>query len=458
MRRPPALQRFFRGGALEPGTSRAMPIADTDSLPSATDVVVIGGGFIGCFAALALAEQGLRVTLCEKGVVAGEASGRSIGWIDSQYLSPLKMELIDVSKRLWQQMEKRVDASVGYRRCGLISLFKSSADADAANDWLTSVHGMPGVDARLVDAVKAASLLPAGADTRYGGLYQPSDACAEPTIAAPAVALAARQRGAKVLQGCAVRGIELQAGRISTVHTEQGCISTQAVVIAGGAWSPLLAQSLGLSLPQLMAFGSAQRIRPANSGPDTSAWLPQGIYRANGDGSYTVGAVNGAAPLTPTTLRYLRQMLPAIRQMWSQVDPVFSLGTFLRELGHLRSWPMDRVSPFERCRILQPETRDGVLQEILSDLQASYPLFANAHVEETWAGALVSTPDNMPVISAVERVPGLFLGTGFYYGLTMGPAAGQALANLVTGCSTGFDIKPYRYERFIDGSPLKFQP
>lgn len=457
MSRLSTLQRFFRGGALVPGLSRAAPLADAGTLPGECDVLVIGGGFIGCFTALALAERGLRVTLCEKGVIAGEASGRSIGWIDSQYLSPRKMELIDHSKRLWERMDERLGASTGYRRCGLLSLFKSPEDAEAAQQWLASVQGLPGVDARLVGAREAAGLLPAGADTRHGGLYQPSDACAEPTRAAPAVALAAGRLGANVLQNCAVRGIECQAGRVSGVHTERGYVATQAVVLAGGAWSPLLARRLGLPLPQLMAFGSAQRIRPTAAGPDTSAWLAQGIYRANGDGSYTVGAVNGAAPLTPTTLRHLRQMLPAIRQMWSQVDPVFSLGTFLRELQHLRGWSLDGVSPFERCRILQPETRDGVLRGILGALHAHYPLFADARVEETWAGALVSTPDNMPVISGVERIPGLFLGTGFYYGLTMGPAAGQALADLVSGEAPVFDITPYRYERFIDGSQLQFQ-
>lgn len=63
----------------------------------------------------------------------------------------------------------------------------------------------------------------------------------------------------------------------------------------------------------------------------------------------------------------------------------------------------------------------------------------------------------MPVISGVEGIPGLFLGTGFYYGLTMGPAAGQALADLVSGQTPAFDVRPYRYERFIDGSMLQFQ-
>ena len=101
--------------------------------------------------------------------------------------------------------------------------------------------------------------------------------------------------------------------------------------------------------------------------------------------------------------------------------------------------------------------RHGVLRGILDELQAHYPLFANARVEETWAGALVSTPDNMPVISGVEGIPGLFLGTGFYYGLTMGPAAGQALADLVSGQTPAFDVRPSRYERFIDGSMLQFQ-
>ena len=64
-------------------------------------------------------------------------------------------------------------------------------------------------------------------------------------------------------------------------------------------------------------------------------------------------------------------------------------------------------------------------------------------------------PDNVPVIGPVASIPGLILGTGFSYGFTMGPAAGLLLSELAMGRKPTLDLRPYRYERFIDGSELE---
>lgn len=440
------------------GVSRANKLPQTDELPETCDVVVIGGGNVGAFTAYYLARRGLSVTLCEKGVVAGEASGRSLGWIDSLYLAPSKMELIAHSKRLWSEIEAEIQDDVGYRLNGLIGVFGCRKEHEKAEQWISTVRGLPAVDARILTTDEARGYLPNGRLPAFGGIHQSTDAAAEPTKAAPAVALAARRLGARIVQYCAVRGIERQGGAVSAVVTEKGSVRTSTVVLAGGIWSPLIARSLGLDLPQLQAFASELRVRPKEAGPLTSAWTPQGAYRVNDDGSYTVSSINGAAPLTPATFRHLRKFLPAVRKMWAEIDPVFSASTFFRELGYLRSWGMDEVSPFEKLRIYQPVIREELLANILSDIGKEYPMFVDCKIQEKWAGALTTTPDNMPVISSVNSVPGLYLGTGFYYGLTMGPAGGDALADLVMGNTPKFDLTRFRYSRFTDGRKLEFQP
>ena len=72
----------FSGGAYISGESRAKKVQGDSELPDSVDVVVIGGGFVGCCTALNLAERGVSVAICEKGVVAGEASGRAAGLIE----------------------------------------------------------------------------------------------------------------------------------------------------------------------------------------------------------------------------------------------------------------------------------------------------------------------------------------------------------------------------------------
>lgn len=446
------------GGKVVPGVSRARPVVGDIDLPSQVDVVVIGGGYVGVCAALSLVSRGVRVALCEKGVIAGEASGRSLGWIDSQFLDPAKMELIGRSKELWAGMNAAVDAETGYRRCGVVSLLPDDGARAFAEDWLDKVRGRRGVDARIVSAAEAAALTPGATASFVGGLYQPSDACAEPVLAAPAIAEGARRKGAAILQNCAVRGVETSGGAISGVVTERGRIGCQAVVLAGGYWSSLFARSLGIDLPQFQANASMMSIRPTGDDlPETSAWGNGYVWRRQLDGSYTIGAINGVSPVTPDSVRHLFRLLPAIRAMWNEVDPVFNLNTFWNDLMRPTRWRMDEVTPFERNRILMPETRQGYLDQARRRLENDFPGFSGAQALESWAGVLVTTLDNMPVLSAVPSLPGLFLGTGFYYGLTMGPAAGEALADLVMGQTPQFDLHDYRFQRFSDGSKLVFR-
>jgi glycine/D-amino acid oxidase-like deaminating enzyme len=444
------------GGAIVPGTSRAQPVLGDARPPSQADVVVIGGGFIGCSTALCLAERKISVVLCEKGVIAGEASGRSVGAVDGSYADPLKLPLIARSKELWAQMNARVGADSGFRPSGSLNLCTTPNELAASESWLASVRGRPEADGRMLSRSEIARLVPLSNIAWLGGLYEPSNASVEPQLAAPAIATAARRLGAQIVQQCAVRGIETKAGRVDAVVTEHGRIMTNAVVLAGGVWSPVFASSLGLPLPQFQAFSSMISVAPL-AGPDVITGGNGVMYRRQPDGGYYVCAINGAAPITPTTLRYGVQLIPTLRNLWEQLDPVFSPSTFLREWNTPRHWPLDQASPFESIRILQPEVRVAKLAEVFDTAKSTYPFLARAQIRERWAGALVNTLDNMPVLSAVVSHPGLYFGTGFYFGLTMGPAAGEALADLVTGAKPKIDLYPYRYARFIDGTKLEFR-
>jgi len=445
------------GGAVDrPGRSRAAPVRVNDPLPRQVDAVVIGGGYVGCAAALELAERGLSVALCEKGVIAGEASGRSVGWVDSQFLDPVKMELIARSKHLWSRMNRRTGQETGWRERGLTSLLADEEAVEGARQWLDGVRGAPGVTARIVDGGEAARLQPGASRSWAGAMYQPNDASVEPTLAAPAMARAAHARGATLHQMCAVRGIERSGGAISGVVTERGAIRCRIVVLAGGLWSPVFARSIGLDLPQFQANASMARVAGIE-GPDISSWGPGFCWRRQIDGSYTIGDVNGVTPITAGLAAMGLKLLPALRNMWGEVDPVFDWGAFADDWRRPRTWALDGPSPFEANRIYTPEVRSGLLDTARDTIAATFPVFRGAHMVERWAGTLVTTPDNMPVISAVDGVPGLILGTGFYYGLTMGPAGGEALADIATGRTPRIDLSRYRYSRFSDGSAITFR-
>lgn len=445
-------------GVIQPGVARARGIKSDTVQPTQADVVVVGGGIVGTMTALCLAERGLKVVLCEKGVIAGEASGRSLGYVDSLLLDPVKMPLIARTKQLWAGLNERVGQETGYRRTGLITLFSGEEGVEGARGWVESVAGAPGVDARVLSAQEARAFTTGSRENIVGALYQPSDGIAEPQLAAPAIAEQIRRLGGVVLQNCAVRGFEMTGGRISGVVTEKGAIACSVAVLAGGVWSPVMAKSLGIDLPQFMAFGNVIRLSPT-AGPAMAVIAAEQniVMRRNIHGGYDLCMGKGTAPITWDAIRNINRLRPALSNMWDQVDPALNVSTFLSQARIPNHWALDAPSPFEQNRVFMPETRDEELDRLMQQALRTFPFVASAKPVERWAGSLMSTPDNMPVISAVGRHPGLFVGTGFYYGLTMGPAAGEALADLVTGRKPQFDLSLYRLDRFSDGSPIRFR-
>lgn len=96
-----------------------MPISvdpvTSDSLPDAADVVIIGGGIIGVSTALFLAERGVRTVLCEKGVIAGEQSGRNWGWCRTMGRDPRELPLAMKSLELWRGIDRLIGRCDGFQ-------------------------------------------------------------------------------------------------------------------------------------------------------------------------------------------------------------------------------------------------------------------------------------------------------------------------------------------------------
>src|SRR5437764_888503 len=331
---------------------RVDPVQSDESLPARADVVVIGGGIIGTTTALFLAQRGVSVALCEKGHIAGEQSSRNWGWCRKMARDPREIPLIIESLRLWERMNETVEAETGFRTCGIMYLGETPEDLARMEAWLDHAREYQ-LDTRLIDGAEVARLLPGIAKPWAGGLYTASDGKAEPQMAAPAIAAAARRHGAAILTHCAVRGIETAAGRVSAVVTEKGRIACGSAVLAGGAWSRLFCGNLG--------------IEPA-------------------------------------------------------ADPY-------------------------------------VLERARASIGAAFPAFRSVAVAESWGGMIDVMPDAIPVISAVDSLPGFFIATGFSgHGFGIGPGAGRLIADMVTGAPAIVDPAPFRLARFTDGSNPRPHP
>jgi glycine/D-amino acid oxidase-like deaminating enzyme len=433
-------------------------VSPDEVLPTSTSVVIIGGGIIGVSAAFTLASRGLPVVLCEKGYIACEQSSRNWGWCRQAGRDEREMPLIVESLRLWRDMDRLTESDTGFRTCGVMYVGENEDDEQRYAAWLEM--SLPyEIGTRIVRGDELKALMPGASRAYRCGLYVPTDGCAEPQKAAPAIARAAQRKGAVILAHCAVRGIDRGAGRVSAVITERGRIACDTVILAGGAWTSLFCANLGIRLPQLKVLSSVMRTAPVSNGPDACTYMTDLGYRKRLDGGYTIARGSGyVVPLVPDSFRYFREFLPTIRKEAAALKPRVNSQSFF-EFRAPRRWSLDKPSPFEKTRVLDPAPNKTMNRVALDAMTRLYPQFRQVPIVQEWAGYIDVTPDVVPFISGVGDLPGLTVATGFSgHGFGIGPGAGQLAAELATDEKTAVAITPFRISRFSDGSPIIIGP
>mgnify|MGYP002622491001 FL=1 len=427
------------------------------SVPAQADVVIIGGGIVGVSTAWFLARKGVQVVLCEKGYIAGEQSGRNWGWVRQQGRDLREMPMMLEAMRIWRNLSYEIEADVGFTQGGCLFTAETDSQMEEYYAWVAAAKEF-GVDTRVIDGNEMKKIV-AGATVDWrGALYTPSDGRAEPHKAAPAIARAASRNGATILTSCAVRGVETEAGRIATVVTEHGRIRTSTVLCAAGAWTSMFCRALGISLPQLRVRGTVARTAPGPDVLDGNLFDDRIGIRKRQDGGYTVahGSVLDHG-LTPSTFRYAFKFLPALKKEIGVLRLRFGRD-FFDELRMPTRWPLDKPSPFETHRVLNPDPSPRILKQIRRNLDTVFPALADTPIVESWAGMVETTPDVVPVIGEVGDAGGFYVATGLSgHGFGIGPGAGKALAALLTGAHSDIDLEPFRLSRFYDGSPIELQ-
>lgn len=407
----------------------------------------------GISTALELVERGIDVTVLEKGEIAAEQSSRNWGWCRQMGRDPREIPLILVALDLWRRMNTRIEGETGFTECGILYLCETEAELAAKASWYESYGKPHQLDVRLISGAEAAERQPGSARPWKGALFSPTDGRAEPFQAVPAMARAARRKGAKILTSCAARGLETRAGRVSAVVTEKGTMACDTVVLAGGAWSRRFCHNLSIELPQLTVINSVMRTAPIDTGLKHSCSGGRFAFRKRADGGFTIAHRHlSVADIVPDSFRLFFRFLPALMTDFGGLR--LRIGRrFLDEARLPRRWGLDEISPFEQVRILDPAPVNSVLDEAAASLRYHFPAFRDMQIAERWAGAIDAMPDAVPVISAVEKLQGLFLCTGFSgHGFGLGPGAGKLMAELITGETPCVDPAPFRYSRYFDGS------
>ncbi len=363
--------------------------------PSRSDVVVVGGGVIGCAIAFELAARHrAKVTVLERAVPGAEASSAAAGILGAQVESHVPsreiFQLMLASRARHEELDRRLREvagfGTGFHRCGVIKA-TSKGDGPAALDAEYGWQRAHGAEVRVVDGAEARRIEPAIADTITGAVHFPEEAQVDPPQLLRALQQACARLGVSFRGGTIVRGIARSGGVVRGVELQDGLVEADAVVVAAGSWSSLVS-----GLPS-----DLRRVRPVRGQivqVDTRPPIVSNIVF--GDQGYVVARPDGR------TL----------------------LGSTMEEVGHVK------------------EVTAGGVYAVLGTALALIPGLASAPISATWCGFRPATPEDRAMIGRVE--PGLFVATGHHRnGILLSSETGRLVADLVATGTTDRDLTPF---------------
>ena len=357
---------------------------------ASTEVLVVGGGVIGCSIAYHLARQGREVLVLDRADLAAEpaASWASAGGVRSQGQDGAEAALARAALARWPLLPAELGAEIGYRQGGHLLVAESEAEAAELVGFVARQQALSFADVRLVDRHEALNIAPGLGAQVLAGSFNPSAGQADPVATTRAFADAARRLGARFWTNTACRDLERAADGVVGARTERGAVRAQQVVLAAGAWSRALALSAGVDLPVRAVALQAVRSTPAAPG----ALVP------------VLGALGRALSL---------RQLPG--------------GAFLVGGG----WLAD-VTPDGQSYRLRAQRQEANWATAC----AVFPPLAGQQIEWAWGGLQAQVIDDLPLIGGLAGLPGLTLAFGSWFGFALAPAIGQGVANLLAGLPT----------------------
>lgn len=404
-----------------------------------TDVAIIGGGIIGLATAYELSRQGVRATVLEGQTAGAGQSSRNWGFVRQQGRSPQELPMMCAANRRWRQLEDEIGERFQWVQGGNLAL-SGPGSSGHYRAWaeLGRSHGL---DTRLVSADEVRELVPGLSFPHQAAMYTSTDGHVDPMAATTAIGRAAERGGATIRSGHRVLGIERHGDRVTGVRTEHGVVSADTVVCAAGATSRWLLRSAGIRLPQDLVRGTVALTESVAPVTTTSVWAPGLAFRQRPDGRFVVTTGGGGdVDLTLDTLLQAPMFLGAFRHNYRKMRLRLDSGAILRDLRR-RFTGVDQPHEPRPTRLLANRS-------ILRFRQAM-PALAALRLERAWAGLIDGTPDGLPVLD--RPTDGLVLATGFSgHGFGLGPTAGEVAAALVTGKTTEFDLRPFRFSRFAE--------
>jgi len=363
------------------------------------DVVIVGGGIIGCSVAFFLAKAGVYPLVLERGQVGGEASSGAAGMLTAQThtdeagaLFDLKLASRGLYEGLANELLERTGLDIEYRRLGHVApAFSDEEDAGVTRRvaWQRA-RGLP---AEKLDARQARAMEPGLASDVRGAGWFPEDHHINNSAATQALASATMRLGGKFRTGCAVLDLAGEGPRVTGVRTESETVSAGAVILCAGAWMQQFEKASGIPLPIVPAKGQ---------------------------------------------MVVAKLELPALRHVVYGSE-VYAIPRASGE--HIIGSTVEFVGFDKRVTV------EGITR-ILKEVTRLVPVLHEAAMVTSWACLRPAAPDGLPLLGKVPARPGLFVATGhFRNGILLAPITGMIMTELIVDGTSSIPLDPFRPDR-----------
>ena len=383
-------------------------------------VVVIGGGIVGCSVLFGLAKLGLTDTLLlEKRELTSGSTWHAAG--NTTYFGHYTSitRLFTDSIKNYLEAEQISGQSVSFHDAGSLRLATNQAELDAYQR-LTPMYQELDIPYEVIGPEEIKPIHPLiEIEGLYGAAHTPTDGHVDASGATHALAKAARSMGATIKRYSPVEELKQQSGGNWSISTKDDQIIAEHVVLANSFWAREMVQPLGLNLP-LYALEHHEVV--TGNVAELEAL------------DYEVPTVRD--PYAPSNTR--------------QEGKGFLCGVYE---SNPVAWSVDGIPPNFTEELLPPDL--DRLEPHLIKVMERLPAFDKAGIKTVYNGPIAYTPDGCPLLGPVSSHPGLWLATGFCVGIGTGGGAGEFLANWMVNGEQPYDLPIVHPSRFANNLAQK---
>jgi sarcosine dehydrogenase len=424
-------------GASQPGATLPDATQPKGTLPARAQVIVIGGGVVGCSVAYHLAQRGVTdVAVIERRKLTHGSTWHAAGLIGQLRGTASLTGLIRASVAAYAGLEARAGYATGWRAVGSLRVAASQARW-AELRRMAALGTSFGLEIHLLSPAEAKQLFPLLNDYGlHGAVYLPSDGYADPSQLTQSLAAGSRAAGVRIIQDCRALGFARDGHRITAVLTDRGPVECETVVNATGMWGTETARMAGAGIA---VTAVEHQYVVTERRPDISPDLPTlrdpdaRIYLKPEGGALLVGgweqgtraswllSPGGTPPRTP-------RLSPGGTNGVSPATPRLEIPA---DLGP-ELFPPDH----ERFAPLAQAATDRI------------PVFGELGIQAWVNGPIPFTPDGEPLIGRTDEIANLLHCCGFSAGIAGGGGAGAAVANWIADGDPGLDLSGLDPGRF----------